>query len=54
MKINIEKGQAGQCRITADFTDHSLESTLQMITEVLDVEYARNGNAVIISGRGCN
>jgi len=54
VKISIAIPRAGQCRITADFTDHSLESTLQMITEVLDVAYTRNGNAVTINGSGCN
>jgi ferric-dicitrate binding protein FerR (iron transport regulator) len=54
VKINMVNSQVGQCRITADFTDHSLESTLQMITEVLDVEYARSGNTVTLTGPGCH
>src|SRR5260221_4679650 len=41
--IELTDKQPGQCRITADFTDHSLESTLKMSTEVLDVTYTRNG-----------
>jgi ferric-dicitrate binding protein FerR (iron transport regulator) len=52
--IELRDKQAGKCRITADFTDHSLESTLKMITEVLDVGYSRNGSDIKIDGTGCN
>ncbi len=52
--IELTDTRAGKCRITADFTDHSLESTLKMITEVLDVTYTRNGSDIKISGTGCN
>jgi ferric-dicitrate binding protein FerR (iron transport regulator) len=54
VEISITMRQAGQCRITADFTDHSLESTLHMITEVLDVQYNKNGSTITITGSGCN
>jgi ferric-dicitrate binding protein FerR (iron transport regulator) len=54
VEFRIADKRSGLCRITADFTDHSLESTLQMITEVLDVEYARSGNTVTLTGPGCH
>ena len=53
VKIYLPVSQAGKCRITADFTDHSLESSLQMITEVLEVEYTRKDDTIIITGKGC-
>lgn len=41
------------CRITADFTDHSLDNTLQMISEVLDFRYTIEGSTVTVRGGGC-
>lgn len=56
-KFNVEivaNQQISKCRITANFTDHSLESTLELITEVLDVKYYQKGNAITLTGKGCN
>lgn len=56
-KFNLEiktTKEISKCRITADFTDHSLESTLQLIKEVLDVTYSKKGNTITIIGSGCN
>jgi transmembrane sensor len=44
---------AGNCRITADFTDHSLERTLAMIAELLEIEYSIVKRTVVITGKGC-
>lgn len=44
---------AGNCRITADFTDHSLESSLAMIAELLEIEYSIIKRTVVITGNGC-
>lgn len=54
VKVSLANRKIGDCRITADFTDHSLNSTLQMITEVLDVNFSQKGNTVTISGSGCD
>lgn len=53
VKIRVANSSIGRCRITADLTDHSLESTLQMIAEVLQVSYTQDGNVIIVSGIGC-
>lgn len=53
VKVRLEDSKVGECRITADFTDHTLTSTLRMITEVLDVNYSQKGNTITISGSGC-
>lgn len=42
-----------RCHVTADFTDHSLDKTLTMLAEVLDITYTVNGTAVAIHGNGC-
>lgn len=53
VKVQAEE-KVGRCRITADFTDHSLESTLQLISEVLAISYQKRGDTVTITGRGCD
>lgn len=52
--LTIENKQLNKCRITADFTDHSLNTTLKMISELLEIGYTINGNTVVITGKGCN
>jgi transmembrane sensor len=54
VSVNMTDEQASKCRITADFTDHSLASTLQMISEVLHVTYSKNDTVITIDGKGCN
>lgn len=51
--IRFAEGHARSCRVTADFTDHSLEQTLTMVTEVLDVEFRDENGTVMLSGSGC-
>jgi ferric-dicitrate binding protein FerR (iron transport regulator) len=53
IKVRFANPSIERCRITADLTDQSLESTLQMVTEVLDVTYRRNGKEVTFVGDGC-
>ena len=53
VEVRISDKHAGRCRVTADFTDHSLESTLQLITEVLDLSFSHQGSIVTITGTGC-
>jgi ferric-dicitrate binding protein FerR (iron transport regulator) len=54
VKINYTNKKIKNCRITADFTDHALKSTLQMIVEVLDVTYVQKGNVITLSGSDCS
>jgi len=51
--VRAENENLKRCRITADFTDRSLESTLQMLSEVLDISFNINGANVVITGAGC-
>ncbi len=53
VNVQVENNSINRCRITADFTDHSLESTLLMISEVTDVRYRVHGDHVVIEGQGC-
>ncbi|HEX8041765.1 MAG TPA: FecR domain-containing protein, partial [Chryseosolibacter sp.] len=54
VEVNVGDPKVKNCRITADFTDHSLVKTLSMMSEFLDVEFTVSGNLVTITGRGCN
>jgi ferric-dicitrate binding protein FerR (iron transport regulator) len=51
--IAIENPRAGACSITIDLTDKSLERSLEMITEILDVDIRREGGSITVSGQGC-
>jgi transmembrane sensor len=51
--IAIENPRAGACSITIDLTDKSLERSLEMITEILDVEIRREGDSITVVGQGC-
>jgi ferric-dicitrate binding protein FerR (iron transport regulator) len=53
VQFSVESESLYNCRITADFTDHSLASTLGMISEVLGIEYQVEKNKVHIAGTGC-
>ena len=41
------------CHITADFTDHSLDDTLLMLSELIDITYQVGDKSVTLSGSGC-
>ncbi len=52
--IVTENSAAEKCRVTADLTDHSLETSLQMISEILPVKFEHVTNKkIFIKGEGC-
>lgn len=53
VKIDVANEHLTTCRLTADFTDYSLEGTLQMLAEVLDIQYEVKPGSVRIAGSGC-
>lgn len=53
VSVKLSDKNIRDCKITADFTDQSLEKSLQLITEVLDVTYSIKDNTVTITGTGC-
>lgn len=46
--------EISSCRITANFTDQSLKNTLQLLSDVLGVEYHQTDNTITITGNSCN
>jgi transmembrane sensor len=51
--ITVIDNTVNNCHIAVDLTDNSLEGSLQMITEILDVEYNIQDRKVTLSGKGC-
>jgi ferric-dicitrate binding protein FerR (iron transport regulator) len=54
VRVKIDNERVNACRITVDLTDRSLERSLQIVTDVLDVSYTIDGNAVTLTGSGCD
>lgn len=53
VSIKLSDKSIRNCKITMDFTDQSLEKSLQLITEVLNVTYSVKDKTVTITGTGC-
>gem|GEM_PF-6316281 len=51
--ISVTDKNLNNCHVSADFTDSSLESTLTILTEMLDINYTIKGSHVQLSGKGC-
>lgn len=51
--IHFSDKEIGACHVNLDITDHSLESSLDMITSVLNVKYTTEDNIITITGTGC-
>ncbi|HWA35049.1 MAG TPA: FecR family protein [Cyclobacteriaceae bacterium] len=51
--IAVENKRILNCSIHADFTDHSLQSTLMLLAEAVDIQYVIKDKVVTISGDGC-
>ena len=54
VKITVENPQMKKCRIKVDLTDKSLEKSLTLLKAQLDLDFKINGNAVDVTGSGCN
>lgn len=54
VEINVDHAQIRRCRVNLDLTDRSLEKSLQLITDVLPVEFTIAGNVVRLTGSGCD
>lgn len=52
--ISLANPEMKSCHLNLDITDHSLESSLHLISTVLNVEYEIAGKNITISGSGCN
>jgi hypothetical protein len=53
VSVKLSDKRIRNCKITMDFTDQSLEKSLQLISEVLDVTYSIQDKTVTLTGKGC-
>ena len=54
VRVIMSNDRLGNCTITGDFTDQSLERTLRMIAQTLEIEYEINNKGVVLKGDGCD
>lgn len=52
--ISLSNPEMKSCHLNLDITDHSLESSLHLISTVLNIEYKIEDKNITISGSGCN
>lgn len=52
--ISLSNEAVRKCKIRANFSDQSLENTLDMISQALSLRYSVTGNKVQLTGTGCN
>jgi ferric-dicitrate binding protein FerR (iron transport regulator) len=52
--VRTDSDKIRDCRITIDLTDQSLENSLRLIGDVLDISYTINNRIIKITGSGCN
>jgi transmembrane sensor len=54
VEFKFENPKIGDCGVTADFTDRSLESTTAMLADVLNAKFKREGRTILVEGLGCD
>lgn len=54
VRVSLSDARLNNCTITADFTDQSLDRTLSMIAQTLEIEYEISNNQVMLKGTGCD
>ena len=54
VQVSTSDPKLGNCMITADFTDQSLDRTLNMISQALGLDYEIKDKTIILRGAGCN
>jgi transmembrane sensor len=54
VRVSLSDPRLNNCTITADFTDQSLDRTLSMIAQTLEIEYEIKDNQVALKGGGCD
>lgn len=54
VRVSVSDERLKNCSITADFTDQSLDRTLNMIAQSLELEYEIKNNQATLIGVGCD
>ena len=53
VRFSVQNAAMRHCRITADLTDRSLVRSLEMLSELINVDYKIEGSSVALTGAGC-
>ena len=53
-QLELENPQLSECRFTASFDQEPLESVLQTLSALFEIEWEREGQAILLRGEGCN
>ncbi len=53
VRFKIENEKASSCLVTLDITDHSLEKSLEILSDVLNITWKQEGRIITVSGNGC-
>jgi ferric-dicitrate binding protein FerR (iron transport regulator) len=53
LQISYDKTALGNCRLTADLSDETLNNKLAVICKSIEATYSLNQNSVLVSGPGC-
>lgn len=53
-QISLGNRQIEHCPLTATFANEKVEDILETIRDVFNLEIQRNGNKIILTGKGCN
>jgi transmembrane sensor len=53
VEVTLSDPRLKNCMVTGDFTDQSLERTLNMMSQILGFEYEHDENKIKIRGKGC-
>jgi ferric-dicitrate binding protein FerR (iron transport regulator) len=54
VRVSLSDERLNNCTITADFTDQSLDRTLSMIAQTLEIKYEMRNSHVMLVGVGCD
>jgi ferric-dicitrate binding protein FerR (iron transport regulator) len=52
--VTVKDSRLLKCRVTVDLTDNSLDKTLSMLTDLLDMSFEIDDNQVVLFGKGCD
>jgi transmembrane sensor len=53
VKFKLGSTLSASCRVTIDITDHSLDKSLEILSDILDLTWKKNGKTILVSGNGC-
>lgn len=53
VKFRFEGKAPPTCRVTIDLTDHSLDKSLEILSDILDLTWKQHGKTIVVSGKGC-